>query len=59
MKIFENGIDIRFPEFPWKKKEPSKPSLIKDMVKNPDDFVLIASVEGDELIVKFRKKKFE
>lgn len=52
--IFKDGINIKFP---WtKEKEPKKPNLIKDIMNNPENFMLIASIEGDEVVVKVRRK---
>ena len=38
------------------KKEKSKGSIIKELIDNPDNFILQAEVEGDEIIVTFTKK---
>lgn len=41
--------------FPWRKKE-KKPNLIKDIINNPENYVMTISIENDELVAKVTKK---
>lgn len=40
-------------------KKEKKKSTIKQLISNPDDFILTAWVEGDEVKVTFRRKPDE
>lgn len=40
-----------------KNKKDEKPSLVKDVVKDPDSFLLEAYVENGEIVVKVKKRK--
>lgn len=52
--FFRNGvITIRLP---WAKKEPKKRNIIMDIFENPEQYVLHAYVENDEVNIKIRKK---
>lgn len=39
------------------KEKKKKKSLLMDIFENPDDFVLTAYVEDDELIVRLKRKE--
>ena len=41
------------------KKEEEKPSLIKDVIDNPEKFKLESFIEGNEIIVKIKKREIE
>lgn len=41
------------------KKKEKKPSVVKDVVKDPDSFKLEMYVENGEIVVKIRKKTEE
>lgn len=38
------------------KKKDKKPSLIKDLINEPDKFMLQAYVEDEEIIIKLKKR---
>lgn len=40
-----------------KNKKDEKPSLVKDVVKDPDSFLLEAYVENGEIVIKVKKRK--
>lgn len=40
-----------------KDKKNEKPSLVKDVVKDPDSFLLEAYVENGEIVIKVKKRK--
>lgn len=40
-----------------KNKKDEKPSLVKDVVKDPDSFLLEAYVEDGEIVIKVKKRK--
>lgn len=43
----------------FKKKKEEKPSLLKDVMNNPEAFKLEAFIENEEIIVKIKKKEEE
>lgn len=38
-------------------KKPHKRNFIKDIMENPEEFVLTAFIENDELSIKIRRKE--
>ena len=52
-------LDVSSLKFKTKKKnkETEKPSLLKDVIENPESFKLEAFIENDEIVVKIRKKE--
>lgn len=41
------------------KKKKKKPSIIKEAIDNPEYFKLEAFIEGEEIIIKIKKKEVE
>lgn len=41
------------------KKKEKKPFIIKQMIQNPEDYKMEAYIEGEEIIVKFKRKETE
>lgn len=55
--MFENiNLNIKLP---WKKKdgEKRKTNLIEEAINNPENFLLIASIENEEIVIKIKKKE--
>jgi methyltransferase-like protein len=40
-----------------KEKSEQKPSLLKDVIENPESFKLEAFIENDEIIVKVKRRE--
>ena len=51
--------ELRLKKEKKAKKEERKPSLLKEVVDNPEKFKLEAFIEGDEIIVKIKKTNEE
>ena len=49
-------LDVSKLTFKKNKKE-EKPSLLKDVMNNPEAFKLEAFIENEEIIVKIKKKE--
>lgn len=52
-------FDIFDFKFIKRKKKKRKPSTVKDLIDNPDQYKLEMFVENDEIIVKIRKREEE
>lgn len=48
-------LNFKLPKI-FNRKE-KKRSLIKDLMKNPDMFVMTVYTENDELIIKFKRRE--
>lgn len=52
---FFRGIDVL--EMTMKKKVKKRsPSILKQVMDQPEDFKLVATIEGEEIVIKIRKK---
>lgn len=60
MKIFDRIIDkigtITLKMKPRQKKE-RKPSVLTDVMENPEKYILVASIEDEDIVMKITKKK--
>lgn len=54
-KIAEKTATSMYAKFTAEKKAEER-SVVKDIVRNPDNFILTAYVEGDELKVSLKRK---
>lgn len=43
--------------FPLKKKKEKKPSLIKEVMDEPEKFVLEASIEDEMIVIRIKRKE--
>lgn len=58
MKKFLSILDVSDFKIKRRKKK-EKPSTIKDLIDNPDQYKLEMFVENNEVIVKIRKREEE
>lgn len=60
MKIFDRIIDkigtITLKMKPRQKKE-RKPSVLTDVMEHPENYILVASIEDDDIVMTITKKK--
>lgn len=55
VKKFFKGLDIL--EVTMKKKVKKRnPSILRRVMDQPEDFKLIATIEGEEIVIKIRQK---
>lgn len=61
MKIFDRIIDkigtITLKMIPRQKKE-RKQSVLTDVMENPEKYILVASIEDDDIVITITKKEF-
>lgn len=50
-------MDVSNLRFKKPSKSEHKPSLLKEVMDNPEKFKLEATIEGEEIVVKISKKK--
>ena len=43
--------------FPLTKRKEKKPSLIKEVMDNPEKFILMASIEDEMIVIRIKKKE--
>ena len=49
-------IDISKIKLKTKKKEKKKPTLLKEVMDNPEAFKLEAYIDNDEIVIKVKRK---
>lgn len=42
-----------------KKRSVRKPSIVKDILSDPDNCILVAEVVGKDLVIKIRRKEYD
>lgn len=58
MNVIDKIIEkLTLRELRIKKSKEKKPSLIKEVIDHPESFKLEAFIEGDEVIVKIKRRE--
>lgn len=56
IKTLLGKIDISKIKLKTKKKEKKKPTLLKEVMDNPEVFKLEAFIENEEIVIKVKRK---
>lgn len=56
IKTLLGKIDISKIKLKTKKKEKKKPTLLKEVMDNPEEFKLEAFIENEEIVIKVKRK---